>query len=102
MKRRDRVSIVIDILRAASIGASRTSIMYQANLNFCRFERYFGELVDEGLIEMVGLSETTRRPLYKTTKKAIALLEELQLVEVFLKRTPKNGTKMIVPKLASR
>jgi len=90
MNRRNRIEIIVDILYAASKGSNRTRIMYQANLNFGRFERYFKELLDKGLIETVSLPEANACPTYKTTEKARALLEELEKVEHYIGLTTKN------------
>jgi predicted transcriptional regulator len=39
-KNRDRLSIVAAILEAANSGASKTKIMFGANLSFCLLEKY--------------------------------------------------------------
>ena len=40
------MEVVADILTEVSQRANKTRIMYRANLNFSRFERYFSELDD--------------------------------------------------------
>jgi len=81
MNRRDRIGIIVDILYAASKGASRTRIMYQSNLNFNRFEKYFKELLDKGLIERLSIPGPNGCRLYKTTEKAREILKELERVD---------------------
>ena len=83
MKRRNRITIIVDILDAASEGASRTRIMYLANLNFSRFERYFGELLDKGLIEQENSTTARGWPIFKTTEKARAILEQLKKLDEY-------------------
>lgn len=49
--------------------------MYRANLNFCRFNRYFSKLMDEGLIVA---TENPGGIVYKTTDKGRELLKLLK------------------------
>ena len=50
--RRDQLEVIADILRAALKGASKTRIMYRANLNFSRVNRYLAELLEMGLVSL--------------------------------------------------
>jgi len=52
--------------------------MYRANLNFLRFERYFGELLSGGLIVAVDNSGVQCGVIYQTTDKGRALLDTLK------------------------
>ena len=61
-ERRGRLEIMIDILSVAIGGARKTEIVYKANLNFARVERYIPFLEERGLMENSGY-------IYKTTKK---------------------------------
>ena len=85
MNRRNRIGIIIDILNVALEGSSRTGIMYRANLNFGRFEKYFEELLEKGLIENVTSNNLSKCPVYKTTEKAKMLLKELNRAEQYIK-----------------
>ena len=76
MSRRSRSEITIDILTEALKGASKTRIMYRANLNFLRFKRYFSELESKGLIMVT--SNPGRRMVYRTTEKGKNALEILK------------------------
>ena len=91
--RRNRIDIIVDILSAASKGASRTRIMYRANLNFTTFERYFEELLGKGLIKHVGSSSDNGCPIYKTTEEAEALLKELDRVDRYIGLQVRNRNK---------
>jgi predicted transcriptional regulator len=53
-KNRDRVSIVAAILETANSGASKTRIMFGANLSFKLLEKYLGVVVDAGFVRVVG------------------------------------------------
>lgn len=61
-ERRGRVEIMVDILSVAIGGARKTEIVYKANLNFARLERYIPFLEERGLMANSG-------SVYKTTKK---------------------------------
>ena len=75
MRRRSRTEVIIDILTEASRGANKTRIMYRANLNFCRFNRYFSKLMDEGL---VVAADNPGGIVYLTTEKGKRLLALLR------------------------
>lgn len=80
--RRGKSEIIIDILEEALEGANKTRIMYRANLNFLRFDRYFGELSEKGLIEVVD--DPDRSVIYKTTERGRELLKVLREAEKLL------------------
>ncbi len=81
VSRRCRVDIIADILTAAGEGDTKTGIMYRSNLNFARFERYFSDLVDVGLIEVAEGVIGERRAVYKASKKACKWLVDLKKIE---------------------
>ncbi len=81
MSRRGRVDIIADILTAAREGNTKTGIMYQSNLNFARFERYFAELIDVGLIEVVDGFLGRRKTVYRASRKACRWLVDLKKIE---------------------
>jgi len=76
-RRRSRTEVICDILSEALGGANKTRLMYRCNLNFVRFNRYFGELLDAGLIECVD-SNPGDLVVYKTTDKGCELLQVLR------------------------
>ena len=79
MRRRSRAEIIVDILSEAMKRANKTRIMYKANLNFLRFERYFGELLSKGLIVVVeNPGVYSGGVVYQTTEKGRALLDVLK------------------------
>ncbi len=51
-KNRDRLSIVVAILEAAHFSASKTRIMYAANLSFSLLEKYLEVASGAGLIKV--------------------------------------------------
>ena len=81
-RRRGRVEIMMDILDQALKGANKTKIMYRANLNFSRFERYFREMSKKGLIEVVD--DPAASIVYRTTERGGELLRVLKEAEKLL------------------
>jgi len=51
-------------------------IMYKSNLNFERFNKYFGDMLGKGFIKEVN--GANGRSLYKMTERGKDLLEVLQ------------------------
>lgn len=85
MERRSRTEIIIDILSEALGAANKTRIMYRANLNFLRFNRYFGELLDAGLVEVFdNPGSECGGVMYQTTEKGRELLKVLEKAKRFI------------------
>jgi len=74
--RRSRQEIVSQILDTCMSGASKTRIVYQANLNFKTVNAYLDILIRNGLI-MVSEKQVK---LYETTVKGKSLLETIKKV----------------------
>jgi predicted transcriptional regulator len=68
--------ITIDILEASLKGEKKMRIMYKANLNFERFNKYFQEFLSKGLIEEHDGSDG--KVLYVTSERGKALLDALR------------------------
>ena len=87
MGRRSRTGVIIDILSEALDEANKTRIMYRANLNFLRFNRYFSELLDAGLIAVFDNpgSEFSGGMVYRTTEKGRELLKVLEKAKRFIR-----------------
>jgi len=83
MIRRSRMRIITDILAEGLTPASKTRIMYKANLNFLRFQRYFSELLENGLIIRENVSDNGV-DYYKTTDKGRDLLQVIKEAEELL------------------
>jgi predicted transcriptional regulator len=71
-KRRNAMEIVVNILEEAKDGINKTRLVYRTNLNFLLIQRYIDYLVNKGLMEI----RNSPGPLYLTTDKGRALLEE--------------------------
>lgn len=85
MVRRTRTEVLTDILIETLKGGNKTRIMYRANLNFLRFERYFGELLRAGLVEVVdNPGGEFGGVVYKTTERGRELLKTLRKASEFI------------------
>jgi predicted transcriptional regulator len=67
--RRGKLNIIVDILTVCKDGALKTEIVYMANLNFKRVDRYIPFLENRHLLEHSGT-------IYKTTDKGEELLDD--------------------------
>ena len=76
-ERRGKMEIMADILSVARGGARKTEIVYKANLNFTRVERYIPLLEERGLVANSGA-------VYRTTKKGEDFLYDYQKVHEIL------------------
>jgi predicted transcriptional regulator len=81
MTRRSRAKVIVDILTEASGGANKTRIMYRANLNLLRFNRYLSELLEKGLLEE---DHAHGRVVYRVTSSGKDLLSALQRAQEFI------------------
>jgi predicted transcriptional regulator len=74
--RRSRVEVIVDILSESLEGTNKTRIMYRANLNSSRFNRYLSEMLERGLL--VEGSGVGGGVVYRVTEKGRSLLETLR------------------------
>jgi predicted transcriptional regulator len=77
------MEVIMDILSEALNGANKTRIMYRANLNFVRFNRYLAELLSKGLIEEVK-SNPEGFVVYRTTAAGRAFLRVLREAQGYM------------------
>jgi len=78
--KRSRHMIISQILDICDGGASKTRIVYQANLNFRTVNPYIELLTKNGLIE----SKNGRTVLYETTDKGLKLRENINQIDSVL------------------
>ncbi len=74
--KRSRNEIISQILEICKNGASKTKIVYQANLNFNSVNPYLDLLIKNDLIRV----NEGRAILYDTTPKGIRLLETIKQI----------------------
>ncbi len=85
--RRGWAEITADILESTLTPSNKTRIMYKANLNFERFNRYFYDLLRKGFIEEKNGSNG--RVVYKTTERGRTLLKTVRKAqELFSSEEP--------------
>ena len=71
-KRRNEIDIFAEMLYLANEGGvTKTSMVYQANLNFVIIDRFLSELLDRALIEF-------KDKLYETTDKGVTFLHHYE------------------------
>ena len=76
MLRRGWVAITVEILEATLTPQKKMRIMYRANLNFERFNRYFYDLLRKGFIEEANDPDEKR--LYRISERGKTLLAALR------------------------
>lgn len=64
-ERRNTIKLAVDILETAFNGATKTEIVYKANLNFKQVQRFLDFLMKKGLISV----SSNKRKRYHTTEK---------------------------------
>ncbi len=77
-RKRSWTDITVDILEVTRTPANKMRIMYRANLNFDRFNKYFHDLVRKGFIEEIEVSNPSPRRVFKITERGMTLLEVLK------------------------
>jgi len=65
----------------------KTRIMYGASLSFSQLGDYLSFLLDANLLRTV---ETTKKPIYKTTKKGLRYLQGYLKIGELLKKEKEN------------
>jgi len=76
MHRRGRGTITMDILEAALTPQRKMRIMYRANLNYARFNKYFFDFLAKGFIERTFDSEG--KTCYRISQRGKTLLVVLK------------------------
>jgi len=71
-KRRNRFSIIADILASAVNGTSKTHLMYTAKLSFAQLKKYTSKLVKLKLLKTTARGKPI---IYETTEKGKRFLE---------------------------
>jgi predicted transcriptional regulator len=79
-RRRDLISLYVDILNAIGSGARKSHIVYRANLNFNRCERYIAELLRMELIRVESISP----PQWSVTEKGKDFLRKYSELQEIL------------------
>jgi predicted transcriptional regulator len=76
LHKRGRGTITIDILEATLTPQKKMRIMYRANLNYARFNKYFHDFLTKGFIEQTFDSEG--KACYRISQRGKTLLAVLK------------------------
>ena len=76
MHKRGRVTITRDILEATLTPQKKMRIMYKANLNYNRFNKYFSDFLGKGFIEKV--LDSDGKACYRISQRGKTLLAVLK------------------------
>ena len=92
-KRRDKLSIIAEILEIAKEGTLKTQIMYRANLSFAQLNDYVKFMLKTGLINKF---RANGKDVYAATEKGIEFLQRhFELTELLQENeNGKNGVKI--------
>ena len=92
-KRRDKLSIIAEILEIAKDGTLKTQIMYKANLSFAQLNDYVKFMLKMGLIHKF---RANGKDVYATTEKGLEFLQRhFELTELLQENeNGKNGVKI--------
>lgn len=92
-KRRDKLSIIAEILEIAKDGTLKTQVMYKANLSFAQLNDYLKFMLKNGLLIKF---RTNGKDVYTTTEKGVEFLQRhFELTELLTEEeNGKNGVKI--------
>ncbi len=79
-KKRGWMNISIDILESALIPTTKTRLLYRSDLNFARFNVYFQDFLQKGLLREIGNTERNGTT-YLVSERGRILLNALRSTE---------------------
>jgi predicted transcriptional regulator len=85
MRKRRWVDISIDILESALTPKTKTRLMYKSNLNFARFNAYFSDFLQKGLLEETNAEGNA---IYVTSEQGRTLLIALKKADMLFSDVP--------------
>jgi predicted transcriptional regulator len=88
---RDRIGIISQILEVAKAGATKTRIMYKANLGHDQMKGYL-TILTENYFLYYNLHNQT----FKTTEKGLRVLEAYNRIEDMIKVSPQQPRQVQV------
>jgi predicted transcriptional regulator len=91
-KRRDKLSIIAEILQIAKDGTLKTQIMYKANLSFAQLGEYLKFLTNA---QLLANYKQSGKDVYAATDKGLDFLQRhCELTELLNVNETRNGVKM--------
>ncbi len=99
--RRSEIEIFADMLRMARSEVNKTTLLYQANLNYTLLQKYLAFLLERGLLE-------EHDSCYRTTRKGMEFLATLRRLQALLTDDswqspgvhPESGDRGSAPKVS--
>lgn len=89
-RRRDRLTIMAEILKIAREGTLKTQIMYRANLSFAQLNDYLSFLQE---VRLLKVNTEDGRAIYKTTSRGVKYLENFSKVKDLLKKSSEHNPR---------
>jgi predicted transcriptional regulator len=92
-KRRDKLSIIAEIIEIAKEGTLKTQIMYKANLSFAQLNEYLKFMLK---IKLMQKLTNQGKDIYISTEKGLDFLQrQCELTELLKtdEEKPKNGVR---------
>ena len=93
-KRRDKLSIISEILEIAKEGSLKTQIMYKANLSFAQLNDYLKFMVKTSLLSKVRVNG---KDIYSATGKGIDFLKRHFELMQLLQEEENKKTRVKIP-----
>lgn len=94
-KRRDKLSIIAEILEIAKEGTLKTQIMYKANLSYAQLNDYLKFMLKISLLEKVFRND---KDTYQATEKGLDFLQRYREITELIKTEEdsngKNGIRI--------
>ena len=92
-KRRDKLSIIAEVIEISKTGALKTQIMYKANLSFAQLNDYLKFMLKTNLLNKF---RANGKDVYAATEKGVDFLQRhFELTELLKeKENGKNGVKI--------
>ena len=87
------VDVMADVLRVAAHPASRTQILYAANLSYEQAKKYSELLVESGLLSKLESNEERRREIHDHIERGRLPLADVALREHLSRRKLRVGTE---------
>ncbi len=87
-KRRDKISIIAEVLQIAKDGSLKTQVMYKANLSFAQLNGYLKFMINADLLRQIS---ENNRDIYLATSKGIDFLKQYNDLYELLNRNAQNS-----------
>jgi predicted transcriptional regulator len=92
--RRDKIDILVNIIGIARRGATKTRIMYQANMNSAGINEYLSFLLETKLLTKTY--ENNKR-IYRSTEKGLSVLELYSQLSLLINENKHNRIQAPMP-----